>query len=118
MAISAHVVIFKHYLPNWTLHNIKPSRDHQKSPQNKTLGAQIYFELSEDPNPLGVDIPEVLEVLLEQDLKLKTVFESLTFGKKRSVIFSINKTKDIYKQIQKSIQIINDSTKPRPKGKL
>ena len=84
----------------------------------KNLGDIISFELLEDPNPLGVDMPEVLEALLEQDEDLKAIFESLTLGKKRNVIHSINKIKDIDKQIQKTIQIINDSTKPRPKRPL
>jgi hypothetical protein len=85
---------------------------------NKKFGDKIYFELTEDPNPLGVDMPEVLEAVLEQDEALKTTFDSLTLGKKRNVIHSINKIKDIDKQIQKTIQIINDSTKPRPKKPL
>jgi len=85
---------------------------------DKQLGDKIYFELAEDPNPLGVDMPEVLEAVLEQDEELKTTFNSLTLGKKRNVIHSINKIKDIDKQIQKTIQIINDSTKPRPKRPL
>lgn len=84
----------------------------------KTLGDSIFFELNEDPNPLGVDIPEVLEVVLEQDEELRAIFDSLTLGKKRNVIHSINRIKDIDKQIQKTISIINDSTKPRTKKSL
>ncbi len=84
----------------------------------KTLGDKICFELSEDPNPLGVDMPEVLEAFLEQDQNLKAVFDSLTLGKKRNVIHSINKIKDIDRQIQKIIQIINDSKNPRTKREL
>lgn len=30
----------------------------------KQLGDNIHFELNEDPNPLGVDMPEVLEVVI------------------------------------------------------
>jgi uncharacterized protein YdeI (YjbR/CyaY-like superfamily) len=82
---------------------------------NKKLGDKITFELNEDPNPLGVEMPEVLEVILEQDEILKSTFESLTLGKKRNVIHQINKIKDIDKQIQKTIKLINESTKPRPK---
>lgn len=84
----------------------------------KTLGDSIFFELKQDPNPLGVDMPQVLEVVLEQYEGLKAVFESLTLGKKRNVIHSINRIKDIDKQIQMAISIINDSTKPRPKKPL
>jgi Bacteriocin-protection, YdeI or OmpD-Associated/Domain of unknown function (DUF1905) len=81
---------------------------------NKKFGDTIYFELSEDPNPLGVDMPAVLEAILEQDQELKDIFDSLTLGKKRNVIHSINKIKDIDKQVQKAIKIIQDSAKPRP----
>ena len=85
---------------------------------DKQSGDKIYFELTEDPNPLGVDMPEILEAVLEQDEELKTIFDKLTLGKKRNVIHSINKIKDIDKQIQKTIQIINDSIKPRLKKQM
>ncbi len=81
----------------------------------KQLGDAIDFELREDPNPLGVEMPEILDVLLEQDENLKAIFESLTTGKKRNVIHQIIKIKDVDKQIQKSIRLIHESTKPRPK---
>lgn len=81
----------------------------------KKLGDKIHFELNEDPNPLGVDMPEVLEVVIEQDKHLKTIFESLTPGKKRNIIHQIRRIKDIDKQIQKSIKLIQDSLQARPK---
>lgn len=85
---------------------------------NKQLGDKLNFELNEDPNPLGVDMPEVLEAVLEQDEDVKAIFENLTLGKKRNVIHQINKIKDIEKQVHKTIKLINDSTKPRPKKPL
>ncbi|NJK83404.1 MAG: YdeI/OmpD-associated family protein [Saprospiraceae bacterium] len=85
---------------------------------NKQFGDKVYFELTEDPNPLGVDMPEVLEAVLEQDQDLKAVFDSLTLGKKRNVIHSINKIKDIDRQIQKIIQMINESKNLRTKKEL
>ncbi|MEM6765053.1 MAG: YdeI/OmpD-associated family protein [Bacteroidota bacterium] len=72
----------------------------------KELGDPISFEIKEDPNPLGVEIPEALQALLEQDTDAKEIFEKITDGKKRSLIYSINKLKDIDKQIQKSIQFL------------
>ncbi len=82
---------------------------------NKKLGDSIQFELSEDPNSLGVEIPKVLEAVLEQDETFKKTFDSLTQGKKRNVIHQINKIKDIDKQVQKTIKLIMESTKPRTK---
>ncbi len=77
----------------------------------KTLGDNISFELREDPNPLGVEIPEVLEAILAQDEVMKAIFEGLTLGKRRGIIHSVNKIKDIDKQIQKTIQLIMESAK-------
>ena len=85
---------------------------------NKSFSENIIYELNEDPNPLGVAMPEVLEAVLEQDETLKLTFESLTLGKKRNIIHQIIKIKDIDLQIQKSIKLINESTKPRPKKEL
>ena len=85
---------------------------------NKKLGDKIVFELNEDPNPLGVEMPKVLEAVLEQDEALKTIFDCLTLGKRRNVIHQITKIKDIDKQIQKTIKLINDSTKPSQKRPL
>lgn len=84
----------------------------------KKLGDKIHFELNEDPNPLGVDMPEILDVLIEQDKELKAIFDNLTLGKKRNIIHQIIKIKDIDKQIQKSIKLIKESTQPRPKKSL
>jgi hypothetical protein len=81
----------------------------------KKLGEKIHFELKEDPNPLGVDMPEVLEAVIEQDEHLKIIFDSLTLGKKRNIIHQIIKIKDIDKQIQKCIKLIKESIQPRPK---
>lgn len=47
----------------------------------KYLGDKIHFELNEDPNPLGVHMPEILETILDQDEYLKAIFEGLTLGK-------------------------------------
>ena len=85
---------------------------------NKNLGEIINFELNEDPNPLGVEMPEVLEAILEQDETLKATFESLTLGKKRNVIHQIIKIKGIDKQIEKTTNLINEAKLPRPKKKL
>ncbi|MEM1003071.1 MAG: DUF1905 domain-containing protein [Bacteroidota bacterium] len=72
----------------------------------KQLDDKIDFHLIEDPNPLGVAMPEELEVLLEQDKSLKMIFADLTMGKKRHVIHSMNKIKNIDKKINKAIDLI------------
>lgn len=73
----------------------------------KELNDKVNFEIYEDPNPLGVEVPEVLTVLLSQEPELKTKYDAITDGKKRSLIYSINKIKDIDTQVQKSISFLN-----------
>jgi Domain of unknown function (DUF1905)/Bacteriocin-protection, YdeI or OmpD-Associated len=73
----------------------------------KTLGSTVSFTLEEDPNPLGVDMPEVMEAIFDQDQILKAAFERLTDGKKRSIVYTILKIKDVDKQIQKTIELID-----------
>jgi uncharacterized protein YdeI (YjbR/CyaY-like superfamily) len=68
----------------------------------KKAGDAVTLTLSEDPEPLGVPVPEVLEALLEQDEALKNVFDSMTDGKKRSLIFLVKDIKDIDRQVQKA----------------
>lgn len=81
----------------------------------KKLGDKLKFELVQDPNPLGVEIPEVLEILIAQDEDLNSRFTKLTLGKQRSIIHQMNKIKDIDKQIAKTIELINNADKPRMK---
>ncbi|WP_346759138.1 YdeI/OmpD-associated family protein [Agaribacillus aureus] len=73
----------------------------------KTLGDPVSFEIFEDPNPLGVEEPEVLLVLLDQDIDAKKVYDQLTDGKKRSLIYTIRGVKDIDKQVQKILTFLN-----------
>ncbi|MEO0583922.1 MAG: DUF1905 domain-containing protein [Bacteroidota bacterium] len=72
----------------------------------KTLGDSVSFTIEEDPNPLGVEIPEALQVLLAQDEWARGIFEKITDGKKRSLIYSIQKIKDVDKQIEKSMAFL------------
>jgi hypothetical protein len=77
----------------------------------KPLGEQVDFELSEDPNPLGVEVPEVLQVLLEQDAATKAAYDGLTDGKKRSLIHLIKGIKNLDLQIEKIGQFLNGEIK-------
>ncbi|WP_288243559.1 DUF1905 domain-containing protein [uncultured Chryseobacterium sp.] len=82
---------------------------------NRKSGDKIYFEITEDPNPLGAEIPETVSILLEQDDALKEKFNELTEGKKRSILIQINKIKDLDKQVSKTIALINNPNLGRPK---
>ena len=73
----------------------------------KTEGDTVRFEIFENPDPLGVEVPEVLSVLLEQDENARAVYEKLTDGKKRTLIFSIRGVKNIDRQVEKIMEFLN-----------
>ncbi len=74
---------------------------------NKEIGNEVSYKIEEDPDQLGVEIPEVLTVFLGQDLEAKAIFDRLTDGKKRSLIYSFAKIKDIDKQVKIIIDFLN-----------
>jgi hypothetical protein len=84
----------------------------------KKLGDKVRFNIKEDPNPLGVAMPEVLEAVLEQDEELKIIFENLSLGKQRSVIFAIQKIKSVDKQIEGVRKYIGLVQQPIKRKKL
>jgi hypothetical protein len=84
---------------------------------NKKLGDLVQFELRVDPDPLGVDLPEVLACLLEQDPDLKREFDQLSLGKQRSVIFAVQKIKDLDRQVAKTVAAIRAVSQPRRREK-
>lgn len=73
----------------------------------KSVGDSIAIQLVEDTSKLGIEIPEVLEILLEQDPRLNAKFAQFTPGKQRSIIFQMNKIKDLNKQVAKTIELID-----------
>lgn len=86
----------------------------------KGLGQKVIFEIREDPNPLGVEVPEVLAVLLAQDEEVHRVYQQLTDGKKRSLIYTLLKVKDIDEQVHTALKFLEEaslrSNKAQSKG--
>ena len=82
---------------------------------DKNLGESVKFEIAEDPNPLGVEIPELLQVFLEEDQDAARIFDAMTDGKKRSLIHSIGKVKDLDKQINKIATFLAEQAAKRVK---
>ena len=75
---------------------------------NTCLGEEVQFILEVDPNPLGIEEPEVLTVLLDQDPEAKKQYDQLTDGKKRSLIFGLLKTKNLDIQVQKILGFLKE----------
>ena len=81
----------------------------------KSEGDSIQVHIQQHPEPLGVSIPEVLEVFLAQDPDARKVYEQLTDGKKRSLLFTIDKIKNIDSQVHK-IQTFLEQENIRMRG--
>ena len=77
-------------------------------PLQKQVDDQIDFTIFQDPNPLGVDIPESIQALLTQDESLNSQFESLSLGKRRSIIHRVKNIKNIDLQISRTVQLIEE----------
>lgn len=73
---------------------------------DKEVGELISYTLEEDPNPLGVEIPEVLDVFLAQDEGGKQIFDKFTDGRKRTLIFKVLRIKNIDKQVETIINFL------------
>ena len=52
-----------------------------------------YFEMQlfEDNSKYGVDVPEELEAVFKSDVEAFEVFETLTAGKKRRIIYAMSR---------------------------
>ena len=69
-----------------------------------------FFELQffEDQSKYGVDMPEEFQAVLDSDLEGAAIFEQLTAGKKRSLIYYITRFKTAQSRIDKSINILEN----------
>lgn len=83
---------------------------------NLETGDLVSVTLISDQSEYGFNLPSEFEELMAQDQEGSTYFEALTPGKKRSLIYMIDKLKNMEKRVQKSI-IIFEHLKQQ-KGKL
>ncbi len=65
----------------------------------------FYVELFEDSSKYGVEMPEEFDAVLQSDPESLYIFESLTDGKKRSLIYYILKIKNSQSRIDKALVI-------------
>lgn len=89
------------------LHRIYFSKAKQKE-----LGIFMndYFTLQifEDTSKYGVEMSEDLEAVLLSDYEAFTIFEGLTPGKQRSIIYAISRYKSSQMRVDKSILLCNN----------
>lgn len=71
-----------------------------------TLGDVVGVSIKPDESKYGMPMPEAFEELLYQDPEGSKYFESLTPGKKRSLIYIVDKPKSENLKISKAIIIL------------
>jgi len=80
-----------------------------------------YFKLQffKDTSKYGVDMPEELEAVLLSDYEASKIFEFLTDGKKRGLIYAITRYKNVQTKIDKSLLLCENLKRGiRDKGLL
>jgi len=75
---------------------------------NKNLHDLVAFNLEVDPDPLGVDIPEVLTELLHQDSEARNTFNLLAHSRKRTLIHRVNRIKNIDIQVRQILDFLEE----------
>ncbi|EAQ40955.1 YdeI/OmpD-associated family protein [Polaribacter sp. MED152] len=67
------------------------------------LGDSFTMQLFEDTSKYGVDVPEELEEVFLTDFEAFTIFETLTKGKQRSIIYGVKRFKTSQQKIDKAL---------------
>ena len=70
---------------------------------NLCLGDDFEIQLFEDTSKYGVDVPEELEEVFLTDYEAYTIFETLTKGKQRSIIYGLLRFKSSQQKIDKAL---------------
>lgn len=81
------------------------------------LGDQVTVELTPDKSKYGMEMPEELEALLDQDEEGARRFEQLSPGKKRYIIYYVSQVKSSQLKIDRAIKLINN-LKKLPEGEF
>ncbi|MEX2513283.1 MAG: DUF1905 domain-containing protein [Cyclobacteriaceae bacterium] len=71
-----------------------------------TQGDTVQIKLEKDKSTFGHEMPEELEILLEQDESGQQLFSMLTIGKQRSLIYIVNKVKNSQSRLNKALAIL------------
>lgn len=78
------------------------------------FGERVSVKLTPDKSEYGLEMPEELSVLLEQDPEGMERFKKLPAGKQRYIIFYVAQVKSPQLRIDRSVKLITNlkSTKP------
>ncbi len=80
------------------------------------LNQEVLVHLKLDGSPYGMEMPEELAVLLEEDTIGKSRFDQLTPGKQRTLMYAITAVKNPQLRVDRAIRYI-ENLKKQPVGK-
>lgn len=70
-------------------------------------GNEATIEIRKDNSEYGMDMPEELSVLFDQETESKDLFDQLTPGKQRSLIYLVTKVKNTNSRLNKALAIVH-----------
>jgi hypothetical protein len=74
---------------------------------NLRIGDSFSLKIEKDTSEYGMEMPEELQVLLDQDEEGNRLFHELTSGKMRNLIYIVSKVKNTNSRLNKSLAIID-----------
>lgn len=74
----------------------------------KREGDSVSLILKTDDSEYGMPMPDELQEILDQDEEIRTHFEALTPGKKRTILHYIGMVKNSELRLEKAIRFINN----------
>lgn len=80
-------------------------------------GDEVEVKIRLDESKYGMEMPEELEALLEQDDEGRERFETITPGQQRYIIYYVSQVKNSQKKIDRAIMLINN-LKSLPEGEF
>lgn len=71
------------------------------------IGDSFIIDIKKDNSEYGMEMPEELATLLDQDTEGNLLFHNLTPGKQRSLIYTVSKVKNTDSRLSKSLAIMD-----------
>ena len=81
------------------------------------LGDEVRVKLEKDESKYGMETPEELSEWLDQDIEARTIFDALSPGKQRYIIYYVNSVKSPLKRMERTTLMI-ENLKRMPEGKF
>lgn len=82
-----------------------------------SLNDKLTVQLFKDNSKYGVEMPEELEAVLISDFEAFEIFESLTPGKQRSIIYFIKRMNGVQKKVDKALLLCENLKRGNTQGK-